>query len=313
MDKISKGSLSIVTLTFLSGLFLVFTPGVAHGAFGISPPFLNADHLVPGVTYTQTVYLVQDKPDQDLPIKASLTFPDHATPWVNLDTGFNFTIPQGVRQFPVKITIQVPQGEGLGKYSGNLAFTSQPTKTGQVTIALGVNVAINITVGEGIFEQYSVPLITFPDIEEGWNPTVYIKFKNDGNVPEAFDSATFEILDQYDAVRLAYITKQDDFPVTPAFSTNEYTIEFPTDFHLGIGQYWGVATIYKDGKVVATQKTIFNVLKAGSILGFWGRSLYWAQRNQGTAYAIGVGAAALIVFIGWSLGRRRRSRKSRSS
>ena len=301
---------AVAALTLLSGIFLMVP--AARAAFGISPPFLNAGHLVPGVNYTQTVYLVQDHPDQDLSVKAALTIPDRIASWITVDKGFNFVIPKDVRQFPVQISVHVPEGEGIGKYSGNLSFTGQPSQTGQVTIALGVNVAINLTVGTGIYEQYSVPLVRFPDIEEGWSPRVYVKFKNDGNIPESFDSATFEIFDQYDAIRLAYIQKQSGFIETPPFTTNEYTLEFPTDFYLGIGEYWGVVTFYKEQKVVATQKTIFNVLKEGAILGPWGSFFYKLGKSDWLRYGVVALAAVLLAAAVWRR-RARRSARSRSS
>ncbi len=302
------GIFSFALLALLGGFTL--KGSVAKAAFGISPPFLNADHLVAGANYVQTVYLVQDQPNDDLLIRATLTVPSKIIPWISIDQGTSFTIPKGTRQFPVNITVHVPSDEGIGKYSGNLSFTSQPTKTGQVTIALGVNVAINLTVGTGIYEKFSVPLVALPAIEEGWNPQAYVKFINDGNIPESFDSATFEVFDQYDAVRLAYMQKQDGFQETPPFTTNEYTIEFPTNFHLGIGEYWGNVVLYQHGQVVASQKTIFHVLKAGSLHGPWTSALHSLQTGGWLMY---VAVLVIVVIIGLVWFLRRRSKKSRRS
>jgi len=245
-----------------AGLFFLVPSNAARAAFGISPPFLNADHLVQGTKYEQVVYLVQDQPDEDVHIQANLQMDQPASSWVSLDSGFNFVIPKGTSQFPVTITIAVPQNASLGIYHGNLTFVTVPASAGQVTIALGAQVAINLTVGTGIYEKYSVPIISFPDIYEGQSPTVHVKFQNDGNVPEAFDSATYQLYDQYDAVRLAYVQKNDGFPSTPPFTIQDYNIGFPVDFFLGVGQYWGLVTFYKNGQAVASQKTVFNVLQA---------------------------------------------------
>jgi hypothetical protein len=277
----------------------------AQAAFGISPPFLNADHLVPGSVYVQTIYLVQDQPNEDLNMAAKLDIKEPARSWITIDKGFNFVIPKGVRQFPVDVKISVPKDASLGAYSGTLTFTTVPAKTGQVTIALGVQVAINMTVGTGIFEKFSVPVIQFPDIEEGWNPLVYIKFNNEGNIPESFDGATFELLDQYGGVRLAYVEKKGDFPETPPFSVREYTIEFPISFHLGIGEYWGVVNLYKNGKVVASQRTVFQVLKAGSLSGPWARTINYIKNNW-IYYAAGI-----IIFVVALLVLKRRRRAGR--
>lgn len=251
----------VIAVAGVAFFFLLPIP-VTHAAFGVSPPFVNAGHLVPGSTYTQTIYLVQDQPDQDLPIQANLQLGAPAKSWVSIDRGFNFVIPEGTNQYPVVITITVPQNASLGVYNGTISFDTAPSSAGQVTIALGAQVAINLTVGNNVYENYVVQRITFPDIYEGQDPLVDVKFENDGNVPESFDSAVFELYDQYDSVRLAYIEKDDGFPTTPPFTVQDYELTFPIDFYMGVGQYWGVVTFYKNHQVVASQKTVFNVLKS---------------------------------------------------
>jgi hypothetical protein len=240
---------------------------VAHAAFGISPPFLHAENLIKGSRYVQTIYLVQDQPNEDLPIEVALEISERVRSWITVDTGFNFIIPKNERQFPVRVIIQVPKNAELGAYNGRLTFTSKPGKAGQVTIALGAQVAINMTVGTNIYRKFTVPVVKPLDIEEGWNPRVYVKFNNEGNVPEAFDGGTFELQDQYGAVRLAYAQEPLELPETPPFTIHEYVVEFPIDFHLGLGQYWGSVSFYKNEKVVASQRTVFRVLNTGSLSG----------------------------------------------
>lgn len=289
----------LIASVFIAGFFLL-PVSLTHAAFGISPPFLNADHLVPGAKYQQTIYLVQDQPSQNLNIVANLTMDEPARDWVSIDKGFNFVIPQGVSQFPVTITISVPQNVTLGAYNGNLTFTTEPASAGQVTIELGAQVAINMTIGTGTFEKYSVPLIQFPDIEEGQSPVVHVKFENDGNVPEAFDGATYELFDQYDSVRLAYIQKSSGFPSTAPFTIADYNITFPLDFYLGIGQYWGQVNFYKNGQVVASQKTVFNVLKAT-----WFNEVLNYITDNWTYVLIGIIILVIILLLAFWRSKRR--------
>ena len=288
----------------LGVVLLLGSAGKSLAAFGISPPFVNADHLVPGVTYQQTIYLVQDQPNQDLEIKTLLNVPDHIKSWITVDKGNEFVIPQGTSQFPVQITITVPKGESLAKYTGDISFESVPGKAGQVTIALGVDVTLNLTIGNDVYEKYSVPLISFPDIEEGWNPKVAVRFENDGNVPEAFDSATFDLYDQYDVVRLAFAEKQSGFPETPAFTTKNYVVEFPTSFHLGVGDYWGIATFYKNNQAVASQKTVFHVLPRGSLSP---AGLLWSS-IQTYWYYYAIGLIVIIGIVVWAVRSRKRKK-----
>jgi hypothetical protein len=293
----------VVIAAVVVGLFFLLPVQLTHAAFGISPPFLNADHLVPGTKYVQTVYLVQDQPNVNLNIQANLQMDQPAASWVSVDKGFNFVIPQGTRQFPIEVTINVPEDASLGIYHGTLTFTTQPSSAGQVTIALGAQVAINLTVGTGTFEKYTVPQITFSDILEGQSPIVNVKFENDGNVPESFDGATYALYDQYDAVQLAYVQKSDGFPTTPPFTIQDYSIQFPLDFYLGIGEYWGVVNFYKDGQVVASQKTVFNVLKAT----WYNKVLNYLADEWIYALIIAVLLVLVIALAVWR--SRRRGRK----
>jgi hypothetical protein len=293
--RLITGPVVVAVFVFAAAFFSL--PQNALAAFGVSPPFLNADHLIAGAKYVQTVYLVQDQPDQDLEIKARLDVPDKIRPWIKIDKGFDFVIPKGVRQFPIQIEVDIPQSETLGQYSGNLIIVSAPAQTGQVTIALGANIAINLTVGTGIFEKFSVPVLKPLDIEEGWNPRVYVKFNNEGNIPASFGAATFELLDKYGGARLAFIQKSKDFPETPPFTIKEYTVDFPVDFHLGLGQYWADIAFYKNDKVVANQKTVFSVLPAGSLSSPLSQISDYFKNNW--LYLLGVVLLAVIIFTVW--------------
>ncbi|OGY96731.1 MAG: hypothetical protein A2122_02400 [Candidatus Liptonbacteria bacterium GWB1_49_6] len=241
-----------------------FIANEARAGLGISPPYVHATHLVKGARYSSVLYIVQGQPDEDLKIKADIELPARVRPWVTLDTGLEFTIPKGTRQFPVGVTVQVPPDVELGNYNGRVVFTSSPGQAGQVTIALAVQASIAIVVGNDTFEDFGASLRHL-DIEEGWDPRVYVRFDNRGNIPEAFSGASYELYDQFNSVRLAFVQKNADFPETLPFVSKEYTVEFPINFNLSIGQYWGTVSFYKNDKLIASQKGVFSVLKRGSL------------------------------------------------
>lgn len=271
-------------------LLFIFPGNRAFGAFGISPPNFNAVHVVPGATYSQAVYLVQDQASEDLPIHAIFDVPDSIKPWLSLDRGPDFTIPKGVHQFPIVITVKIPSDTGLGVYGGTLSFASKPSQTGQVTIALGVQVGLNIVVGNDVYRKFSIPVIKMLDIEEGWNPKVYAKFNNEGNVPETVTGATYELRDQYNAVRLGFVQKGGGFPTVAPFTQIENTFEFPIDFHLSVGQYWGTVTFYEGDTPIATQHMAFDVLQTGSLA-----SPLWTFVNT---YKLPLVALAIVLVGG---------------
>lgn len=292
------------SLIFIAGLLLAIQVKTAEASFGISPPFINATYLVKGAEYSQVIYLIQDQPDTDLGIKTSFEVPEKIREWITIDKGTDFIIPQGTKQFPVEVKIKIPSNTELGIYNGNISFTTKPAQAGQVTIALGAQLLLNLKVGNEIFEKYNVPIIKPLDIEEGWDPRVLVRLNNMGNVSESFTGATYELLDQYGAVRLAYIQKNNGFPEVPPFKEQEFVVEFPLDFHMGIGQYWANISFYKGDVLVASQKTVFNVLKSGTLSG--GMAQIFAYFIKYKIYAASIGFAIIILLLIFFVGRRRR-------
>jgi hypothetical protein len=298
---------ALLGVAVLAALFLV-APATSLAAFGISPPFIHPTNLIPGSHYSQTIYLVQDQPNANLGMQVTLHVPDAIRPWFRIVPGERFSIPQGVRQFPVEIIVDVPKDTGLGVYTGKISFVTAPIGEGQVSIALGAEVDIALTVGNDIVRKLTIPIIRPQDIEEGWEPRVYVKVNNEGNVSERFSGAIFELMDQFGASRLAYIQKQDGFPEIPAFSTQEFTLEFPTNFYIGVGQYWASITLFREGKVEAANKTVFNAVKRGS-LSTWPERFLRDLKRQWPYYSGGAGALlALGVFLIFR--RRHRSRRT---
>jgi len=286
-------------------VFLLLAAPQAQAAFGVSPPFIHATHLVPGATFTQTIYLVQNNPSEDLAVKTELEMDEKYTSWFSFNNGEPLVIPKGTRQFPLTITIKVPQDAPLSNQTGYLRIGVAPASTGgQISIALGTTVILNLSVGKDIYRDYTILGSKFLDIEEGWNPRVFIRIKNDGNVGEKFDSATFDLYDQLDAVRLAYAQKHTAFDEIPPFSTKEQIVEFPINFYLGVGQYWANVTFYKDDKIVHTQKATFNVLEGGGLSSPFDRIL-WSLGKYWLYYTLGGISMIIALVMFWRIRRGR--------
>ncbi len=230
-------------------------------AFGISPPFIRSDRLVPGARFDTTIYLVQGQPKEDLDIKATLDVPEKISKWFVIDKGNEFTIPAGIQQFPIVVTVQVPQDADFGIYQGYLRINTIPTREAgeQVTISVGARVDINLTVGEGVVADFQIKKVEILDIEEGSPPAIEFVLENTGNVPIAPERATFDLYDKFGDIRLAF-SQTEDIPEVPAFETKTITLKFPIDIKLGIGEYWADAKLYRNGQSVRELKTVFNVV-----------------------------------------------------
>lgn len=263
----------IVIAGLAAAIFISPSHARATDSYGISPPFLHATHLVEGVTFSDTIYLVRDNDAYDVWITADLSdFPESVRDWITIGQGEVFKIPKGVRQFPVDIIIKVPKNSGPRDYTQKITFTTgalggateESESTGNVAITYGLNLIVNLTVGNEVYRDFKAS-IDILDIEEGWDPRVNVRFKNQGNVPESFNRATFEVFDQYKAIRLAFVQQAGDFPEVPPFTEKEHIIDFPIDLYLGLGEYWGSVVFSQGERVVAKQDTVFKVLEKGSL------------------------------------------------
>ncbi|RME60680.1 hypothetical protein D6779_01755 [Candidatus Parcubacteria bacterium] len=302
-----------VGATVAVSVFTFFiAPLSVRAAFGVSPPFIHASHLSPGAKYSKTIYLVQDHPSEDLKVIAELSFPPKVQKWISLDTGFSFVIPKGVRQFPVTVSIAVPKEEKLAAYNGTLRFKTAPAdqglEGGQVAIALGALVNIDIVVGNEVYHKYRAN-IDLLDIEEGWSPRVRVRFFNEGNVAESFDRAVYRLYDEFRAISIAFAQKTSGFPLVPAFTTKEFVVEFPLqNLYLAVGNYWGEVQFFKNDKVVASNATVFRVLPKGTL-----------QKGEGSAASsdflfyllFGILAVVVAVFVGLLRMKLTRSRKKK--
>lgn len=262
-------------------LLALFSIPFSVGAFGISPPFVTSDRLTRGSSFDTTIFLVQGKPDVDLEIQAIFDVPENIRDWFSVDKGEKFTIPAGIQQFPIVVTTKVPKDAEYNIYKGYLRINTIPVrKEGeQVNISVGARVEINLTVGDNIIKDLTVKGINILDIREGEAPQAIVTMQNLGNVPIALELATMEVYDKYGEVRLGY-GQTENLPEVEAFQTKEFVIEFPVNIKLGIGEYWGLARLYREEAVVKELKTVFNVTE---------------KKADYTMYAIGAG---VLVFLG---------------
>ncbi len=235
-------------------------PQSAQAGFGVSPGTVSEQNLVPGARLERTIYLVQA--DNNQSIDATVAVDEGSSKelkdWISFIPGSSFTIPGGVQQFPLKIVIKVPADAELGKYSGSVTINTVPPKSGeQITIALAARVNLDLSVGNNVISDFSVRSIKILDVVESENPRVVFDITNTGNVSVAPDGTSFELLNKYGDLRLGY-ADGDFTEKVPSFSDKKVTVDFPVDFKLSEGEYWGYVKVYKQGKVVAELKTIFN-------------------------------------------------------
>lgn len=283
-----------ITAGTLSLALLISAIPHAEAGFGVSPPLIKEDRLVRGITFERVIYLVQGNPDREVPIE--VTVDSDIKDWISFPQGMPITIPQGVQQFPLVVKVEVPESAELGIYSGNIRITAVPNRadeSGEVAIALGGLVKLDLTVGEGVVYDFSVKQIKLLDIKEGESPKARIDIINSGNVPAGPDVVTFELFNKFGEIRLAY-AESEDFKKVAVFSEGGDTLEFPMNIYIAPGEYWGHVKVYREESLIGEQRTVFNVTERTLLE----KLLPW-----------GIGALVLLVVVGIGLYVRSRLKK----
>lgn len=288
-------------------LLFALTGVVAYAGFGISPPSIKETKLVPGSRIARTIYLVQGNPEYDVPVTVAIESKDMKD-WISFDPSASFTIPQGVQQFPLKVTIQVPKTAELGIYKAFIRTATTPPKAegaSSVAISLGGRIDVELTVGDDVYEAFSITNINIEHIRAGESPKVEIEVDNTGNIPAGPAAASFELYNKFGNIRLAY-GEQEITEEVPSFTKQGITIEFPLSVRLAEGEYWGNVIIYDDrNSAVKTLRKPFMVKEGVGFAGF--------MAGAGVAGTVKTGLWVLgglfVLIIFWLLLRRRKRRK----
>lgn len=256
---LKKASL-ILIVGLLINLSLV--PNALAG-FGISPPLVYNEHLVPGSRFEQEIILSRSDPKEPVEISVEIEAPE-IKDWIKIGQGEKFIYPAGQQQFPMTVIVEVPQDAGYGTYYGKMNIKAAPVGAeGQVRVAIGAQVKIQLRVsGEG-FSDFKIRSVSVPDIEEGWPLKFVVNLENLGNVKVRPSRVYLEIFDNFYQEKLASGEILEMSWVEP-FKVG--TSEGVMAVDLKSGQYWVNYEIYKNKDLVLKEKIRLNVHLPGTLI-----------------------------------------------
>lgn len=253
-----------VSLFLVIGLLLILSlVQIAQAGFGISPPYVLNDRLVPGSHFEQTITLTRAEPKEPVEITVELEAPEIKN-WIKIAEGERFTYPAGLQQFPMTVIVDVPVDAGYGTYYGKMTIKAAPVgPEGQVRVALGAQADIKLKISGEEFSDFKIRSIGIPDFEEGWPLKFVVSLENLGNVKVRPSKVHLDIFDNFHQEKLqsGEITQMswvDSFKV--GSSQGELQVS------LKAGQYWADYEIYKDEEIVLKDKLRFNVHFAGTLV-----------------------------------------------
>lgn len=266
----------IVNVTTVGIVFLLCTASIALAGFGISPPYVSNDSLTRGSIYEQEIFLVRGDPINDLKAEIVFNIPG-IEDWFTVDRGNEFILPRGETKIPMKITVRVPDKADFKQYTGNIRVRTSPVDNvnpggGSVSIALGAQIDVNISVVDEKILDFRVRRIGISDLNEGrfikWlhfpgKISFSMTIENIGNADVAPSRVTFDIYDTKGEELLEQTQSTNRIEKIEPFDTKEVIAELPTK--LPASAYLARYRIFNGDEVIQEGELNVSILPYGTV------------------------------------------------
>jgi hypothetical protein len=259
----------------------------AFASFGITPPYVRNTSLTKNSTYEQQILLVRGNPDSPQKAQIVVDAPEIAS-WIEIVEGTSIPLPRGQQKVPMTVRVKVPKDVEFKDYSGVIRIKTVPdddqVAAGAVSISLGAQVDINLTVIDKEIEDFRVRKIDLTDLNEGhklgWlyfpgKINFSILLENIGNVDVAPSRVEFRIYDFSGKVLLEETENLGSINKIEPYATEEVYAHIPT--RLPAGNYLARYKIFNNEDVKQEGEINLSILPYGTLqeagFGFTGLSL----------------------------------------
>jgi hypothetical protein len=239
-----------------------FGANIVNAGFGISPPTVLNQNLLPGSSYEQIIYIVRSTPDEALSAEAKINA-GNATSWITIENGNKFEIPKGIQQFPMKVWVNVPSDAQLGDYKGTielLTFSVSTTKQNvPVKVNLGAEIGVDLKVTNNELVDYNIQGLSIKDTEKNSPIILVVKIQNRGNGPAGPTKVDVVFYDIYHNTKL-WEGSKDISEKAGSFSVRDVSVKLPNN--LDLGQYWTDVEFFDGEKSVNKNKIVFTIIES---------------------------------------------------
>lgn len=276
-----KATFFLVTVVFFVGA------DYAHAGFGITPPYVRNSSLTRNSVYEQQILLVRGDPDQDLKALISIDAPE-IQDWLEIVEDDPIPLPRGEQKVPMTVRVTVPDDADFKDYTGKIRIKTEPSNDqvarGAVSISLGAQVDIDITVIDREIKDFRVRKVGVSDLNEGhdfwWlyypgKIEFDMRIENTGNVDVAPSEVRFRIYDTTGTVLLEETDNTGRLPKVKPYAVEDMTAYLPT--RLPAGTYIARYDILNDEQVKQSGELTISIMPYGTLqkagYGFIGLSL----------------------------------------
>lgn len=307
---------SVVYLVTLCLLFFFISSEIVRAGFGITPPYVRNTSLTKNSTYEQQILLVRGNPD--VPQKAEIVIDaPEIQDWIQIVEGTTIALPRGQQKVIMTVRVVVPKDVEFKNYKGVIRIKTLPdddqVSAGAVSISLGAQVDIDLTVIDREIKDFRVRKIGVSDLNEGkklgWlyfpgkiNFTMLLE--NTGNVDISPSKVEFRVFDFAGNVLLEETKNKNKIKKIEPYATEEVLAEIPT--RLPTGNYIVRYKIFNDEDVKQEGEINLSVLPFGTLqaAGFGFSGLSWPHK-----ISILLPIFAFVIFILYFVYNRRTAKR----
>lgn len=307
-----------INFALLVCLLAVFSAPFAHAGFGITPPYVRNTSLTRNSVYEQQIILVRGNPETPLDALISVDAPE-IQDWIQVLEGERVPMPAGEQKVPITVRVTVPSDARFQDYGGKIRIRTTPTndqvEQGVVSISLGAQVDIQLSVIDRVIKDFRVRRINLDDVAEGhklgWlyfpgKIRFRMNIENTGNVAHAPTRVNMRIFDRNGNVLMQETDSTNRMKKVAPFDTEEVVAELPT--RLPAGNYLVRYTIFNEDDIKQEGEMTLGIRAYGSIqsagYGFFGLSLAHQVSILLPVFAFLI----LILFVIYNLRSRKRQR-----
>lgn len=267
-------------------LFVLFV-NEAHAGFGITPPYVRNASLIRNATYEQQILLVRSDPVAPLKAEITIDVPG-INDWFTIKEGSTFLLPAGQDKVPMTVSVKIPDNAPYKTYTGNIRIKTGPADNqvagGAVSISLGAQVDVEITVIDKQIKDFRIRKIGISDLNEG-HKFAWLYFpgkiqfemfvENIGNVSIAPSKVLFRMYDPSGQILLEETQQTNNIKKVKPFDQDTVFAELPT--RLPRGAYLARYSVWNGSDIKQEGEINMNILPYGTLqvagYGFMGLSL----------------------------------------
>ncbi len=294
-----------------------------YAGFGITPPYLRNTSLTRNSIYEQKILLVRSDPTTALKAEIVVDVPG-INDWITIAEGDNFILPVGEQKVPMTLKVVVPDDAEYKNYLGNIRIKTSAADAasgGGVSISLGAQVDVDLTVIDKVIEDFRIRKIGITDLNEGhklwWlyfpgKINFEMMLENTGNIDIAPTSVVFRIYDSTGQILLEETKHTNKMKKVKPFNTDTLYAELPT--RLPSGSYLARYQIYNRDEVKQEGEINVSIVPYGTLqtagYGFMGLSLAHKLSVLLPVFTVLSGIILILVrSVRGKRGRRKNTRK----